>query len=65
MRSISNSIFLAPCFILLSACGGGGDSSDSSSQPVAVNQPPSLTLSATVSVMEGSTQVGTATGSDP
>jgi len=65
MRSISNSIFLAPCFILLSACGGGGGSSDSSSQPVAVNQPPSLTLSATVSVMEGSTQVGTATGSDP
>lgn len=64
MRSISTSPFIAVCFALLSACGGGGGS-DSGSQPVVVNQAPSLTLTAAVSIVEGSTQVATATGSDP
>ena len=65
IRSTVNPVLLSSCLLILSACGGGGGSGNSGSEPIAVNQPPSLTIDATVTVLEGSTQVVTASGSDP
>jgi endo-1,3(4)-beta-glucanase len=65
IRSTVNPVLLSSCLLILSACGGGGGGGNSGSGPIAVNQPPSLTVDATVTVLEGSTQVVTASGSDP
>ena len=65
IRPTVNPVLLSSCLLILSACGGGGGSGNSGSEPIAVNQPPSLTVDATVTVLEGSTQVVTASGSDP
>ena len=65
IRPTVNPVLLSSCLLILSACGGGGGGGNSGSETIAVNQPPSLTIDATVTVLEGSTQVVTASGSDP
>lgn len=64
MRTISNLIALAICLSILSACGGGGGS-ESSPAPIATNQPPVLSVEDQVSVLEGSTDIASASGTDP
>ena len=64
MRVISNPLTLASCLLILSACGGGGGS-DSPTPPVVTNQPPTLTVDAAASTMEGVFEVATVDGSDP
>ena len=66
MRTVTHLISLAACLSLLSACGGGGGGSSSPvSPPVATNQPPALVVDAEVSVLEGTRDIATASGSDP
>ncbi len=70
MRAFSNLISLVVCLSLLSACGGGGGGGGGGgSAPVpptvSVNQAPSLVVDAEVSVLEGTTAIATASGTDP
>mgnify|MGYP000126474696 CR=1 FL=1 len=53
---------LSTILILLPACGGG---SDGGQPAIVVNQPPTLTLEAQISILEGTNIVTTAIGSDP
>ena len=48
---------------LLLSCGGGG--SDTAPAVVVANEPPSLSLAAESSILEGGTDIATAIGSDP
>ena len=49
--------------LLLLSCGGGG--SDTAPAVVVANEPPSLSLAAESSILEGGTDIATAIGSDP
>ena len=65
MRTI-NLISLAACLSFLSACGGGGGGGSAPASPnVPVNQAPSLVVDAEVSVLEGTTAIAIASGTDP
>ena len=64
MKLHSKAIPVLSCVLLLSACGGGGGS-EPVAPPIAVNQPPSLTVEAEVSVVEGNLEVAVASGTDP
>ena len=69
MRITFHWISLAACISVLSACGGGGGGGSSVTPPVippvTTNQPPVLDLAAEVSMLEGSIEVATASGTDP
>ena len=69
MRITFHWISLVACISVLSACGGGGGGGSSVTPPVippvTTNQPPVLDLAAEVSVLEGSIEVATASGTDP